>query len=116
MSFHTKTLVDGHRMFRCIPGIFLFKLFEFFKIHLKCIFIIDAFAPMSQNTMSVSIHIYHDGSVQSFVDRSIPSKRLPPLKKNQSIRHSILCRPLSLLPILINLGRCINSNFRNTVN
>jgi hypothetical protein len=32
--------------------IFLFKLLEFFKIHLKCIFIIDAFAPMSQNTMS----------------------------------------------------------------
>jgi hypothetical protein len=33
-------------------GNFLFKLFEFFKILLKCIFIIGAFAPMSQNTMS----------------------------------------------------------------
>jgi hypothetical protein len=33
-------------------GNVLFKLFEFFKIHLKYIFIIGVFAPMSQNIMS----------------------------------------------------------------
>jgi hypothetical protein len=40
---------------------FLFKLFEFFKIDLKCIFIIGAFAPMSQNTMYVQdwLYCYH---------------------------------------------------------
>jgi hypothetical protein len=55
MSFHVKTLVDGHRMFRCVSGIF-FKFFDFFKMYLKCIFIIGVFAPMSQNTMSSSSH------------------------------------------------------------
>jgi hypothetical protein len=31
---------------------FLFNFFDFLKINLKCIFIIGAFTPMSQNTMS----------------------------------------------------------------
>jgi hypothetical protein len=62
MSFLTKTLVDEHRMFICIPGIFCLIFFDFFKIHLKCIFIIGAFAPMSQNTMSddTIISLEHD--------------------------------------------------------
>jgi hypothetical protein len=51
MSFLTKTLMDGHRMFICIPINFC-SIFLFFEMHLKCIFIIGAFAPMSQNTMS----------------------------------------------------------------
>jgi hypothetical protein len=42
MSFHTKTLVDGHRMFRCIQGIFCSIFFIFqntFKMyfHNRCI-------------------------------------------------------------------------------
>jgi hypothetical protein len=52
MSFHTKTFVDGHSMFRCILGIF-FQIFQFFLMYLKNTFIIRAFAPMSQNTMSL---------------------------------------------------------------
>jgi hypothetical protein len=32
MSFHTKTLVDGHRMFRCIARNFLFNFFDFLNI------------------------------------------------------------------------------------
>jgi hypothetical protein len=55
MSFLTKTLKDGHRMFICIPRIF----FNFFKIYLKYIFIISAFAPMSQNTMSRGVGVYN---------------------------------------------------------
>jgi hypothetical protein len=52
MSFLTKTLMDGHRMFICIPRIFCSIFLIFFKMHLKCIFIIGVFGPMSQNTMS----------------------------------------------------------------
>jgi hypothetical protein len=42
MSFHTKTLVDGHRMFRCIARNFLFNFLIFlnaFKMyfHNRCI-------------------------------------------------------------------------------
>jgi hypothetical protein len=31
MSFHTKTFVDGHSMFRCILGIFCLNFLNFFK-------------------------------------------------------------------------------------
>jgi hypothetical protein len=32
---------------------YFIQLFKFYEMHLKCTFIIEAFAPMSQNTMSI---------------------------------------------------------------
>jgi hypothetical protein len=51
---------------------FFVQFFKFFKMHLKCIFIIGVFAPMSQNTISVTVFMivitylpYYSGKVKN---------------------------------------------------